>query len=166
MLFHPPTWKMNDTTNPIPPTVPHLPYWWMNLKQLKNWARPCFLLPLLADFIGKSENCKSDIYSRSAFGWRKKRSYSLCFSLLVSLNPLTVTLLDFRNLRPGVKMAACGESSHPCWLPQCWLLDRAKLADSCRYVNRTASQGQGSGHLSSAKTKGSGWCRNATSPEE
>lgn len=142
MLFHPPTWKINDTANPIAASVSLLPYRWMNLKQPKNWARPYSLLPPLAAFIGKSENCQFGIYSWSAFGWKKKsHSLSLSYSLSVSLNPLMVTLLDFRNLRPGVKMAASGESAHPDWLPQCWLLDHAKQAKCRRYEDRTASWG-------------------------
>lgn len=44
---------------------------------------------------------------------KKKKNPTLFLPLSVSLNPLMVTLLDFRNLRPGVKMAASGESAHP-----------------------------------------------------
>lgn len=146
MLFHPPTWEINDTAHPIPPSVSLFPYRWMNLKQLKNCARPCILLPPLAASIGKSKNCQFDIYSRSAVGWKKiPLSLFLCYCLSVSLNPLMVTLLDFRNLRPGVKMAASGESAHPGWLPQHWLLDHAKQAKCRRYENRTASRGWGQG---------------------
>lgn len=72
---------------------------------------------------------------------RKEKAYSLCSSLLVPLNPLTVTLLDFRNLRPGVKMAACGESSHPCRLPRCRMLGRAKTADRRRACERDCQAG-------------------------
>lgn len=135
--------------------LPHFPYRWMNLKQLKNWARPCILLPPLAAFIGKSKNCQFDIYSWSAFGWKKNPTLplSLLRSLSVSLNPLMVTLLDFRNLRPGVKMAASGESAHPGWQPQRWLLDRAKQAKCRRYESTTSQSGLGSGHLSSATAK-------------
>ncbi len=138
MLFHPP-WKINDTANPIPPSVSLFPYRWMNLNQLKNWARPFILLPPLAAFIGKSKNCQFDIYSWSALGEKKNPTLSLFlfYSLSVSLNPLMVTLLDFGNLRLGVKMAARGDSSHPGWLPQCWLLDHAKQAKCRRYENRT-----------------------------
>lgn len=117
-LFHPSTWKINDKANPIPPSVPLFPHWWMNLKQLENWARPCILLPPLAAFIGKSKNCQFDIYSWSALGGGWKKSYFLSLSLSSSL--LTVTPLDFRNLRPGVKMAASFESAHPGRLPQHW----------------------------------------------
>lgn len=171
MLFHPPTWEINDTGNPIPPSVSLFPHRWMNLKQLKKWARPCILLPPLAAFIGKSENCQFDIYSWSAFGWKKKISLSLSYSLSLSISPgpLMVTLLDFRNLRPGVKMAASCESAHPGWLPQRWLLDHAKQAECRRYEERTASQGWGQGtcpvplEKKTKKTKGSGWCRNTTS---
>lgn len=142
---------------------------WMNLKQLKNWARPCILLPPLSAFIGKSKNCQFDIYSWSAFGWKKKNptlSLSLFYSLCVSLNPLMVTPMDFGNLRPGVKMAASGESAHPSWLPQlCWLLDHAKQAKCRRYEDRTASRVAGVRALVQChcKTKGSGSCRNTAS---
>lgn len=124
-LFHPSTWKINDKANPIPPSVPLFPHWWMNLKQLENWARPCILLPPLAAFIGKSKNCQFDIYSWSALGGWKK-SYFLSLSLSSSL--LTVTPLDFRNLRPGVKMAASFESAHPGRLPQHWSPEHAGAA--------------------------------------
>lgn len=146
MLFHPPTLKMNDTANPIPPSVSLFAHRWMHLKQLKNWAAPSILLPALSAFIGKSKNNQFDIYSRSAFGWKKSHSHSLSFSFTVSLNPLTVTPLDFGNLRPGVKMAPSGESAHPSWLPQlCWLLDLAKQARCLRCENRTASRRWGQG---------------------
>lgn len=77
-------------------------------------------LPPLASFVGRSQNCQFNIYSWSALGKKKRREReserkknpTLFLPLHVSLGPLTVTLLDFGNLRPGVKMAASGESAH------------------------------------------------------
>lgn len=43
----------------------------------------------------------------------REKNPTLFLPLHVSPSPLTVTLLDFGNLRPGVKMAASGESAHP-----------------------------------------------------
>lgn len=117
-LFHPSTWKINDKANPIPPSVPLFPHWWMNLKQLENWARPCILLPPLAAFIGKSKNCQFDIYSWSALGGGEKNpTFSLFLSLPAYWRWLHWTL---ETLRPGVKMAASFESAHPGRLPQHW----------------------------------------------
>lgn len=152
MLFHPPTWKSNDAANPIPPSVSLIPYRWMNLKPLKNWERPCILLPPLAL---ANQRIASLIFIAEVPLGEKNPTFSLSLSpyLSVSLNPLMVTLLDFRNLRPGVKMAASGESAHPSWQPQRWLQDHAKQTKCRRYENRTASQGLGSKYLSSATTK-------------
>lgn len=157
-LFHPSTWKINDKANPIPPSVPLFPHWWMNLKQLENWARPCILLPPLAAFIGKSKNCQFDIYSWSALGGWKK-SYFLSLSLSSSL--LTVTPLDFRNLRPGVKMAASFESAHPGRLPQHWSPEHAGAAGmgtGWSFIVGVRALVQS--HCNANK---SGWCRNTAS---
>lgn len=140
---HPPARKTNDTANLIPPSVSLFPQQWMNLKQLKNWARPCILLPSQPSLA--NQRIASLIFIAEVPLGEKKHSPSYCLSLSLSHSPLMVTPLDFGNLRLGVKMAASCESSHLGWLPQCWLLGHAKPAKRRRYENRTGGQGWGQG---------------------